>query len=74
MKRIIFCLTLILVSNVLISQSNKDIEIIEKPIEYNKERIRLSVEYLKERHGIIQDKPTIIPKVIVLHYTAGGTI
>lgn len=74
MKKLIICLTLILLSNILVSQKSKDIEIIEKPIEYNKERIRLSVEYLKERHGINQDKPTILPKIIVLHYTAGGTI
>jgi N-acetylmuramoyl-L-alanine amidase len=74
MKKIIFFLTLILISTILVSQSSKDIEIIEKRIEYNRERIRLSVEYLKNRHGIIQDKPTIIPKIIVLHYTAGGTV
>lgn len=74
MKNLIFCLTLILISNLLISQKSKDIEIIEKPILYNKERERLSIEYLKERHGIIQEKPNIIPKIIVLHYTAGGTI
>jgi N-acetylmuramoyl-L-alanine amidase len=74
MKKLIFCLTLILISNLLISQKSKDIEIIEKPIVYNKERERLSVEYLKERHGITQEKPNIIPKIIVLHYTAGGTI
>ncbi len=74
MKKLIFFLTFILISNLLISQNSKDIEIIEKPILYNKERKRLSVEYLKERHGIIQEKPSIIPKIIVLHYTAGGTI
>ena len=67
MKKLIFYLTLILISNLLISQKSKDIEIIEKPIVYNKERERLSVEYLKERHGIIQENPNITPKIIVLH-------
>ena len=74
MRKLIIFLSLILISNSLISQNNKEIKIIEKPIEYNQERTRLSVEYLKERHGIIQTKPTITPKIIVLHYTAGGTI
>jgi N-acetyl-anhydromuramyl-L-alanine amidase AmpD len=74
MRKLIILLSLILISNSLISQNNKEIKIIEKPIEYNQERTRLSVEYLKERHGIIQTKPTITPKIIVLHYTAGGTI
>jgi len=74
MRKLIIFLSLILISNSLISQNSKEIKIIEKPIEYNQERTRLSVEYLKERHGIIQTKPTITPKIIVLHYTAGGTI
>jgi len=74
MRKLIIFLSLILISNSLISQNNKEIKIIEKPIEYNQERTRLSVEYLKERHGIIQTKPTITPKIVVLHYTAGGTI
>jgi N-acetylmuramoyl-L-alanine amidase len=73
-KKIIYFLSLIVLCNILISQKSKDIEIIEKPIEYNQERTRLSIEYLKERHGIIQKTPSIIPKIIVLHYTGGGTI
>lgn len=58
------------------SQNDKlyNIEIIDKPINYNAARINLSLEYLKNRHGIIQKEPTIIPKMIVLHYTGGGTL
>jgi len=50
------------------------IQIIEKPIKYSAERIRLSLDYLKIRHGITQTKPTIKPQIIVLHYTSGGTM
>lgn len=50
------------------------IVIVNKPISYNATRIRLSLEYLKERHGLIQQHPTINPRIIVLHYTAGGTM
>jgi len=50
------------------------LSIIEKPIRYSKLRESLSLKYLKERHCLIQDKPTIKPKIIVLHYTDGGTI
>ncbi len=56
------------------SFSQQKIKIIDKPIIYNEKRIKLSVEYLKERHGIIQDTPIINPKIIVLHYTGGGTL
>jgi N-acetyl-anhydromuramyl-L-alanine amidase AmpD len=55
-------------------ESSLSIKIIEKPIDYSDERTKLSLEYLKIRHGIVQQKPTIIPLIIVLHYTAGGTV
>ncbi|MFB9079411.1 N-acetylmuramoyl-L-alanine amidase [Flavobacterium procerum] len=55
-------------------QDKNSIDIIKKPITYNEERIKLSLEYLKDRHGLIQTIPTISPKIIVLHYTAGGTL
>ncbi|MFP5039946.1 N-acetylmuramoyl-L-alanine amidase [Parasediminibacterium sp. JCM 36343] len=50
------------------------IHIIEKPLAYPKEREALSLQYLKERHCIIQDRPTIKPVIIVLHFTDGGTV
>jgi len=45
-----------------------------KPIVFDEIRKKLSVEYLKERHGIIQDSATIIPRMIVLHWTAIPTL
>lgn len=33
----------------------------------------LSLEYLEKRHGLIQKHPSIKPRMIILHYTAGGT-
>lgn len=50
------------------------LRIIQKPISFNEERVRLSLEYLKQRHNIIKQRPTIDPKIVVIHYTAGGTI
>jgi N-acetyl-anhydromuramyl-L-alanine amidase AmpD len=55
-------------------QKDTSIQIIQLPINYSKERIKLSIEYLKIRHGITQTSPTITPIIIVLHYTDGGTI
>jgi N-acetyl-anhydromuramyl-L-alanine amidase AmpD len=50
------------------------IRIIDKPISYNDERKKLSIEYLKNRHGIVQNTPNIEPIMIVLHYTGSGTV
>jgi N-acetylmuramoyl-L-alanine amidase len=50
------------------------INIIQLPINYSKERTELSIEYLKNRHGITQNTPVIKPVMIVLHFTDGGTI
>lgn len=45
-----------------------------KPVVFDEERKRLSIEYLRDRHGIIQDSATIEPKMIVLHWTAIPTL
>lgn len=52
----------------------QNLKIIQKPIDYSKEKIKLSLDYMKEHHGLDQKTPKITPKIIVLHYTAGGTI
>ena len=51
----------------------QEIKIVDKPIIYDSTRIRLSLEYLKQRHGIEQSTPTIQPKMVVLHWTAAKT-
>ena len=45
-----------------------------KPIVFDEQRKALSIQYLKERHGIVQDSATIVPKIIVLHWTAIPTL
>jgi len=44
-------------------------KIIQTPIIFDEQRKQLSLLYLKERYGIIQNVATIIPKMIVVHYT-----
>lgn len=72
MKNLI-CFLFLLIGSFSIAQKN-EIKIISKPISYNEERVRLSLEYLKDHHGLVQKTPVIVPKMIVLHYTAGGTV
>ncbi len=44
------------------------------PIEFDEERKELSIQYLKERHGIEQDHPYIKPSMVVVHWTAIPTL
>ena len=70
MKKFLLLSTLFFASISLFAQQ---IKIVDKPITYDSTRVRLTLEYLKERHGIIQHSPTIQPKMIVLHWTAAKT-
>lgn len=72
MKKVIFAIFL-LILNFSFAQ-NSGLKIVKKPINYSSERVALSLEYLKDHHGLNQKTPTINPKMIVLHYTAGGTV
>lgn len=44
--------------------------IIDKPITWNAEREKLSIQYLKDRHGLEKAIATIEPKMVVVHWTA----
>ena len=49
-------------------------KIIDRPIIYDSTRNSLSLQYLKERHGLEQSEPTLTPKMIVSHWTAINTL
>mgnify|MGYP003582842853 FL=1 len=70
MKKFILSILIYPISFLALAQ---EIKIIDKPIIYDSTRIKLSLAYLKERHGIEQSTPTIQPKMIVLHWTAAKT-
>lgn len=52
----------------------QELKIIDKPIIYDSTRIKLSLNYLKERHGISQKSVKIEPLMVVLHWTAAKTM
>jgi N-acetylmuramoyl-L-alanine amidase len=58
----------------LVGCSAPTFRILDKPVVFDDERKRLSVEYLQSRHGLQQDEPYIIPKMIVLHWTGSHTV
>jgi hypothetical protein len=50
------------------------IRIIDKPIIFDNERETLTLEYLSDRYGIDTGSSDIIPKMVVLHWTAIPTL
>lgn len=44
-------------------------KVIQKPIIFNEERYMLTKEYLKIRYNIIKETPSIVPRMIVVHWT-----
>lgn len=50
-------------------EKTASLEIINKPIQFDSLRKALSLEYLKDHHGLIQQEPVIIPRIIVVHHT-----
>ena len=49
-------------------------KIIDRPISFDEQRIKLTLEYLASHYGIIQEYPTILPRMVVVHWTAIPTM
>ena len=63
--------TLVLFSALwLMLTSCSSVKIVDKPIIFDTERSNLTLDYLKEHYDLVQDKPTISPKMVVVHWTA----
>ena len=65
---------LMVFSSFLPAHSQATFRTFYKPVIFDSERIQLSLEYLKQRHGLVQDKPVIHPIMVVLHWTAIPTL
>ena len=55
-------------------QACNSTKIIQKPISFDEERRQLSLEYLAQRYGIEQEEPTIVPQMVVVHWTVIPTM
>ena len=64
-------LTIALVAvEVSAAQTANDLKIVDKPIQFDQDRLRLTREYMHKHYGIEKADITIEPQAIVLHYTA----
>lgn len=48
--------------------------IVDRPIVFDEERIALTKEYLSQRYNLEQETADIVPKIVVLHWTAIPTL
>ena len=53
----------------ILNGCDNQIQIIDKPIIFNQERINLTKEYFKQRYDLERDTILRTPKIIVLHWT-----
>lgn len=68
-----YLMVIFLITSVFLSSSSTSqptFRTFYKPIIFDSQRIQLSLDYLKNRYGIVQNTPTIKPIMIVLHWTA----
>lgn len=49
-------------------------EIVDIPILFDRQRIELTEQYMAQRYGLLEDSTQIVPKMIVLHWTAIPTL
>lgn len=54
--------------------SCSSVSIIDKPIIFDDEREKLTLDYLDSHYEIIQDSPKIKPQMVVVHWTAIPTL
>jgi N-acetyl-anhydromuramyl-L-alanine amidase AmpD len=62
-----------MIMSFMLSSCSTGLRIIDTPISFSQERIKLTKDYIKEHYGLAPDNITIVPKIIVLHWTAIGT-
>jgi len=63
-------LSLIFLTLIVSANEPQTIKIIDKPIAFGKERITMTKAYIKDHYGLKVKDITIIPKIILLHWTA----
>tara|TARA_R110000868_G_scaffold4211_10_gene26561 strand:- start:16635 stop:17294 length:660 start_codon:yes stop_codon:yes gene_type:complete len=68
-KCILFLSTLLLIISCGIQK-----KIVDKPIVFDEEREQLTLDYLLDRYALDNETTTIVPKMIVLHWTVIPTL
>ena len=70
-KICVFLFAIVLMSCASLKSTKR---IVDKPIIFDQERKDLTLEYLNDHYGLVQQSPTIVPKMVVLHWTVIPTL
>ncbi len=65
---------LLLVLSQYFSAIGQSLAMVDRPIVFDEERIALTRAYLKAHYDIEAEEPTIVPRMIVVHWTAYNTL
>jgi len=71
-RNILLLLSLLILS-IGITSCSSGLKIVNTPISFSKNRIKLTEEYIKKHYGLTVTNINIVPKIIVLHWTGGKT-
>lgn len=50
-----------------------DIRIVDKPVPFSAQRVQLTRDYIRQHYGREVESIEIVPRIVVLHWTAGAT-
>ena len=75
MQKLLFLFLLLLTSVGLASSGlAQSLRIVDKPIVFDEARMRLTLDYMKERYDMTLPSPVISPEMIVVHWTVYPTL
>ena len=69
MKKLLLCLLGLSSPLYANEPTPDDVVIIQKPIIFDETRKALTLQYMQQRYGMLQDEPTIEPRMVVVHWT-----
>ena len=74
MKKTLFCLLGLLSPLAFADAATADITIVQQPISFDAHRKALTLQYMAQHYGMVQQEPTIEPTMVVVHWTVIPTL
>ena len=69
MRKLALCLLVLIPPLSANNTLPDDLLIMQKPIVFDAKRKALTLQYMQQRYNMVQDEPTIKPRMVVVHWT-----